>query len=302
MKSGTESKFKFKQLQRRLDLALWQARGLLDTLWFFVAHNCPAGDVGKFSDEEIAIGIDWRGDPGQLVETLVATKWLDRHETHRLVVHDWPEHCEDGVKKTLAKNTEVFWDGSLPTLTRFKQSDRDELLDKYKDRFGAVAVKKGRIQERIENAPERAENAPALPSLTEPSPTIPSQEEGAAVAASRGTDSPPQTMPADLRPEEIPLPPELSAAPFPAAWSEWIAYRRKRRLTMRPETLSKQLASLAKLGPHGAAGCIDLSIRSGWQGVFPEKVHPPNGKRDLADGPGQTFDPNARKDPNHGRM
>jgi hypothetical protein len=45
MKSGTESKLKFKQLQRRFDLALWQAHGLLDTLWEFTKSNAPAGDI-----------------------------------------------------------------------------------------------------------------------------------------------------------------------------------------------------------------------------------------------------------------
>src|SRR5690606_20033254 len=128
MKSGTESKLKFKQLQRRLDLALWQARGLLDTLWNFVAHNCPAGDIGRFTDEEIGIGIDWREDASELLQTLVSVRWLDEDAHCRLKVHDWPEHCEDAVHKALARSTDIFADGTIPKLSRFSEKERPQFI------------------------------------------------------------------------------------------------------------------------------------------------------------------------------
>jgi hypothetical protein len=176
MKSGTESKLKFKQLQRRFDLALWQARGLLDTLWEFTKSNAPAGDIGRFTNEEIAIGLDWRDDPDRLADTLVELRWLDRHPGCRLIIHDWPEHCEDNVHKTLARKTEVFADGSLPKLARIPVNDRSAITAAYQQKFGKEAVEAGRTftnaQERLEAFSSAPENAPALPCLALPSLAI----------------------------------------------------------------------------------------------------------------------------------
>jgi hypothetical protein len=98
---------------------------------------------------------------------------------------------------------------------------------------------------------------------------------------------------------EIPEP--LNLPPFPAAWSEWLDYRRERRLSLRDRTMRAQLQSLVPLGPVAAAECLGVSIRNGWQGIFPEKTK--NGKRSLSVGAGQTFDPGgAERDPNFGKM
>lgn len=163
LKTGTESKLKFKQLQRKLDLPLWQARGLLDTLWTFVRDNCPAGDIGRFTDDEIAIGLDWRGCAASLIAILVETRWLDLSPVARLVVHDWREHCEDSVHKSLARKTECFWDGSMPSLTRFPVKERRAIEQLYKRAF--------------QNAQERSQtlkNAPTEPNRTEPNGALPS--------------------------------------------------------------------------------------------------------------------------------
>lgn len=155
MKEGTENKLKFKQLQRRLGLRLWQARGLLDTLWAFCKANCPAGDIGRFTNEEIAIGLDWEGDHDALVDALVATRWLDEHDLHRLIVHDWHEHCEDTVHKLLARNVALFACGRMPSLARFEKSSRTQIVDMYRVRYGD-GVADG-SQETPENARERPE-------------------------------------------------------------------------------------------------------------------------------------------------
>lgn len=174
MKSGTDSKLKFKQLQRALDLPLWQARGLLDTLWDFAVNNCPAGNIGRFTDDEIATGIDWRGDATKLIETLVSVRWLDRHETHRIIVHDWPEHCEDRVKTALAKAGELFADGSIPSMTRMTIKDRKKAVAKYRVKYGHEAVENGRISEHAQERSETQENAYlTLPNLTLPNPPPP---------------------------------------------------------------------------------------------------------------------------------
>ena len=168
MKDGTENKLKFKQLQRTLKLTEWQARGLLDSLWRFVRINCPEGDIGRFTNEEIAIGIDWQDDGDTLVSSLVKTGWLDEvargafENAHaRLWVHDWWEHCEDSVHKSLARRTEAFADGTLPKLTRFSEKERAEILAKYK------------VREK--DAQERTETHADAPSTPKPPQKTPSQ-------------------------------------------------------------------------------------------------------------------------------
>ena len=108
MKSGTTELLKFKSLQRRLRESIRGTVGLLELLWVGTAKNAPRGDVGKFSDEEIAIMLDWDGEAAELVNALVETRWLDRDNEHRLLVHDWQEHCPNFIKGNLAKHGREF--------------------------------------------------------------------------------------------------------------------------------------------------------------------------------------------------
>lgn len=90
--------------------------------------------------------------------------------------------------------------------------------------------------------------------------------------------------------ETVPVPPELSREPFPAAWGDWLSYRNERRLSTRARTIAAQLTSLAPLGPDAAAECLRLSIRNGWQGIFPERMNlNGNHKQPAHTGPGQRY-------------
>ena len=104
MKAGTTELLKFIKLQRRLGESRRGIIGLLEGLWLATAKNCPSGNIGKFTDEEIAIIVDWDGDPGELVQCLVECGWLDECDQHRLIVHDWNEHCPQYVKGNLKKH------------------------------------------------------------------------------------------------------------------------------------------------------------------------------------------------------
>lgn len=70
---------------------------------------------------------------------------------------------------------------------------------------------------------------------------------------------------------EIDIPDALDCDAFRAAWDEWIAYRRERRLTVTPRTLKAQAAKLAGFGLDGALASIEQSIAQGWQGLFEPK-------------------------------
>jgi len=88
----------------------------------------------------------------------------------------------------------------------------------------------------------------------------------------------------------VAIPVELDCDGFKEAWEKWVAYRRKRRLSLLPDTLSAQLASLARLGSDGAALEIANSIKNGWQSICYENGANGNGngyKQRTAVGPGQ---------------
>jgi hypothetical protein len=111
MKNNTIDLVKFKRLQRYLGENIRSVVGLLEMLWMATQKNCPAGDIGKFSNEEIAILVDYDGNPDALIEYLVSTRFLDEHPDHRLVVHDWHEHAPNWVKAQLIRTSKGFATG-----------------------------------------------------------------------------------------------------------------------------------------------------------------------------------------------
>lgn len=96
---------KLAALGRKLGIRRYEVVGVLEHLWYFTATQAPRGDVGRWTDDEIAAGIDWPGDATELVDALVATRWLDRCADHRLLVHDWADHSDATVKRSpIVKN------------------------------------------------------------------------------------------------------------------------------------------------------------------------------------------------------
>jgi len=174
MKSGTENKLKFKQLKSRLALREFECGGLLDALWRFTKTNAPDGNVGRFTAEEIAVWIDWGGDPEQLLSELIKCKWIDR-VGDTLFVHDWWDHCEDTVHRQLAKAQQYFADGKMPKLHKLEQKDRIQAEAFFSKN----------------PPPVRPESAQGPPSETKPLPLplpIPSRTVADTEAGSGGSD------------------------------------------------------------------------------------------------------------------
>jgi hypothetical protein len=117
MKHSTPQLLKFQRLQRRLGETKRGLVGLLELLWHGTATQAPQGDIGKFSNEEIAILVDWEGDYDQLVDALVETGWLDRCSKHRLVVHDWGQHAPNWVRMLVKKRSLCFSEASAEAST-----------------------------------------------------------------------------------------------------------------------------------------------------------------------------------------
>ncbi len=108
MKRGTPDHPKTVALMRALACPKPMAVGVLELLWHFTARYAPQGDVGRWSDEDIASAVCWSGDASALVRALVVSGWLDENQTHRLVVHDWHDHADDAAKKHVQRNNLQF--------------------------------------------------------------------------------------------------------------------------------------------------------------------------------------------------
>lgn len=108
MKAGTVEHVKFKRLKRALKLTDWECVGILESIWNFTAHSHMDGAIGNSSNLDIALAIEWLGNEDELIDSLVLTGWLDKCEKHRLVVHDWENHCPNYVKGCLAKHNKHF--------------------------------------------------------------------------------------------------------------------------------------------------------------------------------------------------
>jgi len=104
MKMNTTRSPKFLRLMALSGLGRAASAGTLELLWLFVMDQSPAGDVGKWSDDEIEAELDWKGEPGALINALVDSRWLDRCQKNRLVVHDWADHLPEFIKKRVKRD------------------------------------------------------------------------------------------------------------------------------------------------------------------------------------------------------
>ena len=154
MKREAVGHTKMKRLCRRLDIPLWQGVGLLESLWHLTAREAPRGNIGKLSNEDIALGIDYRGDEGKLLEALVETGWLDRHPVERLIVHDWSDHADDAIHARLARTHAFFSDGRVPKLVKLTLDERRAAKEFY-DAAAKSADSRGSASEAHETAANR---------------------------------------------------------------------------------------------------------------------------------------------------
>lgn len=103
MKRETLRHPKTLDLAARLGVDRPTALGYLTLLWDFVADASPRGDIGKWPNGAIARACDYMGDHDAFVASLTDSGWIDENHEHRLIVHDWPDHCERWIKAKLDK-------------------------------------------------------------------------------------------------------------------------------------------------------------------------------------------------------
>ena len=93
------------------------AAGVLERLWHFTAKYAPRGDIGRYSDAQIAEAVGWPIEQGSaLIEALTRSIWLESSEIHRRLVHDWPEHADKSVKESLKRKGLSFFCAHISAL------------------------------------------------------------------------------------------------------------------------------------------------------------------------------------------
>lgn len=83
---------KLLRLARKLNISKRESIGLLHMLWWWCLDYAPDGVLAGIGDDEIAMAVEWDGDPALLVDALVDTGWIDIDEGATLVVHDWMDY------------------------------------------------------------------------------------------------------------------------------------------------------------------------------------------------------------------
>lgn len=165
---------KLKLCAAELGIRMATMRGIIESLWLVASINWPRGDVGRWSNRQIAAAIDTEVDPDELMRALVNNGLLDEipAEDGRLYVHDWHEHCDRHVNVRLLKRRETYANGAPAR----RKEPGDEV-----EREGTRENTGRRAGTRRDPRPEPA---------PEPEPEVPDQEtlefEGSTVAASGG--------------------------------------------------------------------------------------------------------------------
>jgi len=132
MKRGAPDHPKMRRLARRLGLPHMAAVGCMEMLWHWTARYAQDGAVGRYCDDDIADALHWTNPAERLITALVESGFVDRDETHRLVLHGWSEHCEDAVHMSLARARLRFADGSAPNLSRLGGDEKENAEAFYK--------------------------------------------------------------------------------------------------------------------------------------------------------------------------
>lgn len=194
MKRGTIEHPKMRRLARELGVPLIHAVGLVEATFHFVGRCCPRGDIGKFTNQDIAEGCYWTGEPDKFIAAMLASGWLDQSSAHRLLLHDWSDHCEEGIRRALLRESVCTFADRKPV----RRKSYDDVLSNQKSDKGSTNVRPpSRSRSRI-----RAEaNALAIAEAESEPPAEPAAE--GSVSPS-GSCAPPVLGSDSEQPEEQP--------------------------------------------------------------------------------------------------
>lgn len=212
------------------------AMGLMEAIWHLTDREAPRGDIGRLSDEDIALSIGYSKDEAELINALVSAGWIDRDEKHRLVVHDWHEHAQDSVHMRLARARQHFFNGQAPNLSRLPKDERTAAELFYSSCANSaqpVRTDSPRQAHEVNTASANSGHGVSVPNLTKPLPNQARPEPEPSARAER-----------PARGNVTPFPSAMQFEPTPDEcdeFSDWAeaAYRRH------PKKKNKPLAMLA---------------------------------------------------------
>ncbi len=222
---------KFKRMVYMLAEPVPHCVGYLECLWT-VGYQQRDDYIGDALD--VALACQYPGEPEKIVAALHqgGAGFIDKIDEAAFRIHDLFDHAPDYVRKAI---------------TRQKAPNGAERRTTAENGGHCPArEEKGREGKRREEPPnpQRGNDQQAAPSAN----------------GSTKTTAEATTYPA-----------ALDTPAFRRSWSEWIDYRRERRLSLRGATLARQLAFLAPFGDRAACEAIEQSIRNDWKGLFPPK-------------------------------
>lgn len=181
MKRSGFSHPKLVRLCRLLGIDHAYAVGIAESLWHITALHTPAGNIGKWGDQEIADQIGFTKASGEeLVTALIEAGFLDRDDTHRLVIHDWADHADDSTHACLARKGLSFASGVPAKLTKLNKRER-EIAQQLYGVSGETTDANGRQRTQSSRKPQPAAECseprpfPAIPCHSNPGPSRPKE-------------------------------------------------------------------------------------------------------------------------------
>jgi hypothetical protein len=128
---GTLTHRKVRRLASLLDISACFALGVVESLWHVTAEQAPTGAIGRLTNEDIAMEMFYDGDPGAMVDALLAAGLLEADPVHRLIIHDWHIHSDDATDNKLSRGGERYANGQPTRMRRLSDPERQRLKAKY---------------------------------------------------------------------------------------------------------------------------------------------------------------------------
>ncbi|MDI3298358.1 MAG: hypothetical protein QJR08_04220 [Bacillota bacterium] len=131
------------KLAKLLGITTAEALGRLHMLWWWAVDYAPDGDLTRFDPVDIAIGMEWEGDPDQLIQALLEcghgdhAGFLERTADGRLLIHDWDDYAGRLIERR-AKNAERM---RHKRAAHVDQAEDDTGGDRAQDVHGTCAAR-----------------------------------------------------------------------------------------------------------------------------------------------------------------
>jgi len=256
--------FKFEDLRAALNLSRFEALGILESLWHFTARFAPAGDIGRCKDSQILSWLGWKNEKGDLINALVQSGWLDRHDGHRLVVHDWHEHADTLVHTELAKKTLLFATGHHPKIN--KTYLNGDTRKRIKAEYEAKYPNGGQVPNTSPPSPPSSEEPgdKSSPILNPQSSFLNPNVSGDSGDSGNKVDNVFQD-----------LPKQFDTSPFKAKWLEWEQYHRTvYDRAIQPFQRSPGWQTIltefgANVSPEIVVAALTKAMAQGWKKPYP---------------------------------